>query len=451
GSTILMGPPHESSIHVGLPVQMMPPGAQLIQVQQHPHGQPLQVVQRIPGQMFHNSQIVHQMPYGHVIRTAQPGQTIQLQHHPADLKDLNAQAFAQGGGLHLLTNANSVPTHHHLVGTTSVTTGVPLTTATFAHTVEGPSLIKFHDDSHRQISSSGHFDEHHHHHHQQQQQHHHHLSSTDESLVRLSTSSSTHFQPQLTTLQPSLLGAPSSPRSIHHHHQQQLENNVIQGGRPPPSLLQIPVNNDEQQQQPSFPRRISRFEERESVPQSHDNNASYPSFRGGRPNYNDRMTSNTMSRGFSRGRGDNGGGGRGGGRGYNNNDRSFRSDSNDNNPGGFRSRGGYNRGGRGAGGEFRFHGRGNNRVNHEHSPTRRSSRSPDRRSSSSRKDQHSDKYSSITGFSAPPNDDYSHRSLPSEALRKKDKSNSELSSNDSNNKSSLTIDETIGSRSGHID
>ncbi len=49
GSTILMGPPHESSIHVNLPVQMMPPGAHIIQVQQHPHGQPVQVVQRIPG------------------------------------------------------------------------------------------------------------------------------------------------------------------------------------------------------------------------------------------------------------------------------------------------------------------------------------------------------------------------------------------------------------------
>jgi len=44
-----MGPPHESSIHVNLPVQMMPPGAHIIQVQQHPHGQPVQVVQRIPG------------------------------------------------------------------------------------------------------------------------------------------------------------------------------------------------------------------------------------------------------------------------------------------------------------------------------------------------------------------------------------------------------------------
>ncbi len=54
GSTILMGPPHESSIRVGLPVQMMPPGAQIIQVQQHPHGQPVQVVQRIAGKFFYN-------------------------------------------------------------------------------------------------------------------------------------------------------------------------------------------------------------------------------------------------------------------------------------------------------------------------------------------------------------------------------------------------------------
>jgi hypothetical protein len=87
---------------------MMPPGAQFIQVQQHPHGQPVQVVQRIAGKFFFfcihcifnpfffclfkigrvfpNSQIVHQMPYGHVITTGQPPQTIRLQHHPGDLK-----------------------------------------------------------------------------------------------------------------------------------------------------------------------------------------------------------------------------------------------------------------------------------------------------------------------------------------------------------------------------
>jgi hypothetical protein len=42
-----------------------------------------------------------------------------------------------GGGLHLLTNANAVPTHHHFMATTQVATGAPLTTAHFAHTVEG--------------------------------------------------------------------------------------------------------------------------------------------------------------------------------------------------------------------------------------------------------------------------------------------------------------------------
>lgn len=49
GPTILMAPSHQSSIRVGLPVPMMPPGAQIIQVQQHPHGQPVHVVQRITG------------------------------------------------------------------------------------------------------------------------------------------------------------------------------------------------------------------------------------------------------------------------------------------------------------------------------------------------------------------------------------------------------------------
>jgi hypothetical protein len=52
GQTILMGPPHESPMRVGLPVHMMPPGAQLIQLQQHPHGQSLQVVQRVSGKLF---------------------------------------------------------------------------------------------------------------------------------------------------------------------------------------------------------------------------------------------------------------------------------------------------------------------------------------------------------------------------------------------------------------
>jgi hypothetical protein len=52
GPTILMAQPHESPIRVGLPVQMMPPGAQIFQVQQHPHGQPMQVVQRISGKFF---------------------------------------------------------------------------------------------------------------------------------------------------------------------------------------------------------------------------------------------------------------------------------------------------------------------------------------------------------------------------------------------------------------
>ena len=49
GQTLLMPPPQESPIRVSLPLQMMPPGAQIIQVQSHPHGQPVQLVQRIAG------------------------------------------------------------------------------------------------------------------------------------------------------------------------------------------------------------------------------------------------------------------------------------------------------------------------------------------------------------------------------------------------------------------
>jgi hypothetical protein len=114
------------------------------------------------------------------------------------------------------------------------------------------------------------------------------------------------------------------------------------------------------------------------------------------------------------------------------------------------------RGGGGGGnssGPSRFYPRGNNRVSsHEHSSSHRSSRSPDR-SFSYRRDHDSDRYpSSSSGFSTQPSDEYSHRQLPTEALRKKDKSNFDAPSNDSNNnlnRSSANTDESIASRSGH--
>jgi hypothetical protein len=61
------------------------------------------------------------------------------------VKDLNIRKkndfviiyHSLGGGLHLLTNATAVPTHHHFMTTAPVATGTSLTTATFAHTVEG--------------------------------------------------------------------------------------------------------------------------------------------------------------------------------------------------------------------------------------------------------------------------------------------------------------------------
>jgi hypothetical protein len=90
---------------------------------------------------------------------------------------------------------------------------------------------------------------------------------------------------------------------------------------------------------------------------------------------------------------------------------------------------------------------------HDHSSARRSSRSPDHHSSSShRHDHHADKHPSATsrGYSGPSSDEFSHRPLPVEALRSREKSNFDSSSNDSNNnsnKSSLAIDETIASRS----
>ena len=42
-----------------------------------------------------------------------------------------------GGGLHLLTNANAVPTHHHFAATGPVATNTSLTSAMFAHNLEG--------------------------------------------------------------------------------------------------------------------------------------------------------------------------------------------------------------------------------------------------------------------------------------------------------------------------
>jgi hypothetical protein len=155
----------------------------------------------------------------------------------------------------------------------------------------GPALIQFHEDPHRRLSSpvsSTHFDEH----------HRHHLPSTDEQLVRLSTASA-RAQPHITSLPPPLLGGPLSPTRIHHHHQ--FGNNVIQGQ--PPPLLPTPTNNDEHQKQSLFPRRPNRFEEREDSTQSQDNNGNFSGFRGARNNYNDRISSNTISRGSSRGRG----------------------------------------------------------------------------------------------------------------------------------------------------
>lgn len=88
-------------------------------------------------------------------------------------------------------------------------------------------------------------------------------------------------------------------------------------------------------------------------------------------------------------------------------------------------------GGGNSSGPSRFFPRGNNRVSsHEHSSSRRSSRSPDG-SFSHRHD--SEKYSSTTsGFSAAPPDEFSHRSLPAEALRRKDKSNFDTTTNVSN-------------------
>jgi hypothetical protein len=109
GSTILVASAQESPMRVSLPVQMMPPGAQIIQVQSHPAGQPVQVVQRFAGKLsstfaidvrliygpilvvnigrvFPNGQIIHQMPFGPVVTTGPPPTGMQLQHRPVDFQ-----------------------------------------------------------------------------------------------------------------------------------------------------------------------------------------------------------------------------------------------------------------------------------------------------------------------------------------------------------------------------
>ena len=105
------------------------------------------------------------------------------------------------------------------------------------------------------------------------------------------------------------------------------------------------------------------------------------------------------------------------------------------------------------GGQSRYLNRGasNRYSNHEHFSNRRSSRSPDHHSGSYRHDHHTDKYSSAKrNYSSGPSDDLSYRSLPVEALRKRDKSDPDVSWNDTSNnfnKSSLSIDQTNNSRS----
>ncbi|CAF1420059.1 unnamed protein product [Adineta ricciae] len=418
GPTILMASSREPSVHVGVPVQMMPPGAQIIQVQQHPHGQPVQVVQHITGQMYPNSQIVHQMPYGHVIEGAPPRHTIQLQPHPTDLNGLNPQVtFAPSGGIHLLTHPSSVPTHHHLVGHTAVGTGVPLaTTATIAHTLEGHSLMEFPNNR---------------------------RASPPQAILRHFTE---HPPPLMPTPDETLvLLSQSHPAP----HQQRFAGGIIQA--PASSSLPTANENNEHQNPSTFSRPLNHFQQRDGSGQPLDNNTSFPGHRGGgHPTFDSRMDARNVPRDSNRGRGS-----YMGGRGFNSNNN--RSDQNSNNRGTFH-RGGHGGGGnssQGFRGQMRFPGRDNHRVNNEHkysSPDRSPNHHP--QSLSRHEDKYSDRYSSkSSGFSAPPTDGYSHRSIPVEALRRKDPSTSDvLAYNDSHHnstKSSLIIDITSTNRSGH--
>lgn len=134
------------------------------------------------------------------------------------------------------------------------------------------------------------------------------MSSTDEQLLRLSTSSASHFPPHQNSLPPSLLSGPMSPSRMHQNHplshlqQQQpihpFATNVLPGQTLPPSaLLPTPTNNDEHKKQTTFPRRQSRFEDRDDIIQPQDNNqnnnnGNYSGYRGGRNSFNDRGNPN---------------------------------------------------------------------------------------------------------------------------------------------------------------
>lgn len=169
----------------------------------------------------------------------------------------------------------------------------------------GPALIQLRDNSQHRSSPSTlptHFED----------PQRHHLSSTDEQLIRLSTSSSsTHFQPHLSSLPPTLIGGTTSPTRFHHmppasqHHQ--FGNNMMQG-QPSRPLLPTPTGANEHQKQPSAPRRPTRFEDRDDLPTTQDNNtANFPGFRGGRGGFNDRPYPSGIPRTMIRGRGGGGG------------------------------------------------------------------------------------------------------------------------------------------------
>jgi len=251
------------------------------------------------------------------------------------------------------------------------------------------------------------------------------MSSTDEQLLRLSTSSVSHFAPP--------------PHLLPHHHQQQQQqqaihpfaNNVLPG-QAPSALLPIPTNNDEHKKQSTFPRRQSRFEDRDdNIPtqdnnnNNNNNNGNYAGYRGGRNSFNDRGNPNMGLRNPNRGRGAGIPAIRGH---YNNANTMDRSDNNDNNGGGYRNRNNFNRGGRGgnssnnitishsndSGGPSRYYSRGGGGYRGGSSHEHRSSHSPDRT--------------------------LSYRSLPTEALRKIDHTNSNIS---------IIPDETNSNRNEH--
>lgn len=163
--------------------------------------------------------------------------------------------------------------------------------------------MQFQNDPHRRLPSSSpapssRIDEH----------HRPHLLTTDEQLMQLSNASSASSSTRFSVHPPSLIGAlPSSPNHTHPSlppPQSLYTSSGNVGHLTQTALLPIPIHSEDNQKQvPAYSRRPNRFEPREEVVPSQDNNPTYAGNCGTRNSYTDRGNPNNVSRVNTRGRG----------------------------------------------------------------------------------------------------------------------------------------------------